>query len=193
MVQILAMSCGLKVVASVFKIGKARDGRTQHRSRDHYIFSSPLLVKNSDNSCNANEYPFVAPIERPKSLLGLQVGVIADEFSLRAWNPEFETVLLTPDSWHDELDANFIDILFAEQGSTRSFMQVRRRHDPTWNVDHPELYANPVVDTYKWLPAMSRSNIQQICGYSETSKVQHAKLQMLETIPRLNCQDTRNY
>lgn len=86
----------------------------RRRSRYDYIFTRPLNVKNGDDTVNVNGYPSVRPIERPKSFPGLQVGVILDEFSLRAWTPEFETVLLTPDGWEQELRANPIDMLFVE-------------------------------------------------------------------------------
>lgn len=45
---------------------------------------------------NSREYPEVLPVDRPKSFPGLKVGVILDEFSMRAWTPEFETVVVTP-------------------------------------------------------------------------------------------------
>ena len=86
----------------------------RRRRRYDYIFSRPLVVKNGDDSVDAEQYPSVSPIDRPKSFPGLRVGVILDEFSLRAWSPEFETVLLTPDGWREELQEHPIDLLFAE-------------------------------------------------------------------------------
>lgn len=86
----------------------------RRRSRYYHFVSTPLSVKNSDHSVNASKYPSVLPIERPKSFPGLKVGVILDDFSLLAWSPEFETVLLTPNGWQDELRENSIDMLFVE-------------------------------------------------------------------------------
>jgi spore maturation protein CgeB len=42
-----------------------------------------------------------------------RVGVILDDFSLRAFGPEWEQVALTPGSWRDEL-ASGLDLLFVE-------------------------------------------------------------------------------
>lgn len=86
----------------------------KRRSRYYHFVTTPLNLKNSDDSVNASRYPSVQPIERPKSFPGLKVGVILDEFSLRAWTPEFETVLVTPDGWRDELVDDPIDMLFVE-------------------------------------------------------------------------------
>lgn len=86
----------------------------RRRSRYYHFVSTPLAVKNSDHSVNPSRYPSVLPIDRPKSFPGLRVGVILDEFSLRAWTPEFETVLLTPDGWYEELRDNPVDLLFVE-------------------------------------------------------------------------------
>lgn len=59
-------------------------------------------MKNADHSINVSKYPSVLPVDRPKSFPGLKVGVILDEFSLRAWSPEFETGAedhLKPSAW----------------------------------------------------------------------------------------------
>jgi spore maturation protein CgeB len=63
---------------------------------------------------NGQDYPEVRPVDRPKSFPGLRVGVILDEFSLRAWTPEFHTVLVTPKGWQGELEAEPIDLLLVE-------------------------------------------------------------------------------
>lgn len=86
----------------------------RRRSRYYHFVTTPLSVKNSDDTVNASRYPSVQPVDRPKSFPGLKVGVILDEFSLRAWTPEFETVLVTPDGWRDELVDDPIDMLFVE-------------------------------------------------------------------------------
>lgn len=86
----------------------------RRRSRYYHFVTTPLSVKNSDHSVNPSKYPSVKPIERPKSFPGLKVGVILDDFSLLAWTPEFETVLLTPNGWEEELRENPVDMLFVE-------------------------------------------------------------------------------
>lgn len=63
---------------------------------------------------NSKDYPRVYPVNRPKSFPGLRVGVILDEFSLRAWTPEFHTVLLTSKGWQDELQDEPLDLLLVE-------------------------------------------------------------------------------
>lgn len=49
------------------------------------------------------------PLDRPTSFPEIKVGVILDEFSFRAWGPEFTLVQLTPESWRAQLcDLDFI-------------------------------------------------------------------------------------
>lgn len=73
-----------------------------------------MELKNGDDTINPENYPSVHPVDRPKSFPGLNVGVILDEFSLLAWTPEFETVLLTPNAWRDQLRETPIDMLLVE-------------------------------------------------------------------------------
>lgn len=86
------------------------------RRRSRYDYSSlpGTHLKNGDSMVNSDSYPEVRPVDRPKSFPGLKVGVILDDFSLRAWSPEFDTVLLTPTGWQDELRDDPIDLLFVE-------------------------------------------------------------------------------
>ena len=86
------------------------------RRRRRYDYSSlpGTQLKNGDSMVNSESYPEVQPVARPKSFPGLKVGVILDEFSLRAWIPEFDTVLLTPKGWREELQENPVDLLFVE-------------------------------------------------------------------------------
>src|SRR5699024_2884598 len=73
------------------------------RRRRYYQFvTTPLVVKNVDHSFNVSKYPSVLTVDRPKSFPGLKVGVILDEFLLRAWSQEFETGAddhLKPSAW----------------------------------------------------------------------------------------------
>lgn len=50
------------------------------------------------------------PVARP----GLRVGVILDTFTELALAYEWQQVLLTPDGWRDQLDAETLDLLFVE-------------------------------------------------------------------------------
>lgn len=86
----------------------------RRRSRYYHFASTPLSLGNGTYDVNLSKYPSVRPIDRPKSFLGLKVGVILDEFSLLAWQPEFETVVLTPQAWREQLAEEPIDLLFVE-------------------------------------------------------------------------------
>lgn len=86
----------------------------RRRSRYGYNITTPLGLKNGDDTVSPSSYPAVPAVDRPKSFPGLRVGVILDEFSLRAWTPEFETVLLTPKGWRKELQVEPIDLLLVE-------------------------------------------------------------------------------
>ncbi|MBE1877118.1 glycosyltransferase family protein [Myceligenerans pegani] len=50
---------------------------------------------------------------RRSDVATLRVGVILDDFSLRAFGPEWQQVVLTPNSWREELSAG-LDLLFVE-------------------------------------------------------------------------------
>src|SRR5690625_4068473 len=97
----------------------------RRRSRYDYSALPGVRLKNGDDMVNSHEYPEVLPVDRPKSFPGLKVGVILDEFSMRAWTPEFETVDLTPKGWREELRQNPIDMLFRSEEHT-SELQSRR-------------------------------------------------------------------
>jgi len=86
----------------------------RRRSRYDYSALPGVRLKNGDDMVNSHEYPEVLPVDRPKSFPGLKVGVILDEFSMRAWTPEFETVVVTPKGWREELRQIPIDMLFVE-------------------------------------------------------------------------------
>lgn len=86
----------------------------RRRNRYLYNLAEPLELKNGDDTINPTNYPSVVPVDRPKSFPGLNVGVILDEFSLLAWAPEFDTVLVTPTAWRQELNDSPIDLLFVE-------------------------------------------------------------------------------
>src|SRR5690625_124619 len=96
------------------KGGIRQFNKWRRRSRYDYSSLPGTQLKNGDSMVNSESYPEVQPVARPKSFPGLKVGVILDEFSLRAWSPEFDTVLLTPTGWQDELRDEPIDLLFVE-------------------------------------------------------------------------------
>lgn len=96
------------------KGGFRQFNKWRRRARYDYSTQPGMRLKNGDAMVNSNDYPEVLPVNRPKSFPGLKVGVILDEFSLRAWTPEFDTVLLTPSGWQDELTDEPIDLLFVE-------------------------------------------------------------------------------
>ncbi|MFD2757249.1 glycosyltransferase family protein, partial [Gulosibacter faecalis] len=55
--------------------------------------------------------PYV-PNERPKAFGQLRVAVIMDDFSLQAWGAEFDTVVVTPSEWREQVQS--VDLLFVE-------------------------------------------------------------------------------
>lgn len=60
------------------------------------------------------ELPGYKAHEQPKSFPNIRVAVILDEFSLAAWSHEFDTVLVTPQDWHDQVTREPVDMLFVE-------------------------------------------------------------------------------
>ncbi|MGO1183579.1 MAG: glycosyltransferase family protein [Micrococcaceae bacterium] len=87
----------------------------RRRSKYHFPdYSIPASTVGSSPQRIDEYYPAVTPLQRPKSFPGLRVGVILDEFSLAAWGPEFEMVVLTPQRWREELVREPIDLLFVE-------------------------------------------------------------------------------
>src|SRR5690625_2494357 len=84
------------------KGGIRQFNKWRRRSRYDYSSLPGTQLKNGDAMVNSEDYPEVRPVDRPKSFPGLKVGVILDEFSLRAWSPEFETGAedhLKPSAW----------------------------------------------------------------------------------------------
>lgn len=87
----------------------------KRRSRYGYLGPANFTqLKDADDMVRTDIYPHMTPVDRPKSFPGLKVGVILDDFSLHAWSPEFETVLLTPGEWQSQLARESIDFLFVE-------------------------------------------------------------------------------
>src|SRR5690625_5119669 len=94
--------------------GLRQFNKWRRRSRYDYGSLPGIVLKDGNDMVNSQDYPEVQPVNRPKSFPGLRVGVILDEFSLRAWTPEFHTVLVTPNGWQNELEAEPIDLLLVE-------------------------------------------------------------------------------
>lgn len=88
-----------------------REWRRRNELAQRQVEASP--EKHQPESV-ADFYPISQPIDRPKSFMGIRVGVILDDFSLQAWTPEFETVLLSPSGWQEEIAERGIDLLFVE-------------------------------------------------------------------------------
>lgn len=54
------------------------------------------------------------PLNPPRSVKGLRVAVILDDFSLQAWGYEFEPVVIDPENWQTILENQPIDFLLVE-------------------------------------------------------------------------------
>lgn len=55
-----------------------------------------------------------APLELPKKFGHLNVAVIMDDFSLAAWGGEFNLLMVKPDTWQEQLEAQPVDLLLVE-------------------------------------------------------------------------------
>ncbi|GAB3621500.1 glycosyltransferase [Glutamicibacter endophyticus] len=47
-------------------------------------------------------------------VFNVRVAVILDDFSIKAWGPEWECIYITPSNWRKEIDEGRIDFLFVE-------------------------------------------------------------------------------
>ncbi|QGU08486.1 hypothetical protein COCCU_12935 [Corynebacterium occultum] len=62
---------------------------------------------------NPLDIPEYVPNDRPRRFGDVRVAVILDNFSLAAWDYEFDTVPVTPGNWRDRIDDS-IDLLLVE-------------------------------------------------------------------------------
>lgn len=71
-------------------------------------------VLSSKKRLTPPDLPQIIPLARQKSFPTITAGVILDDFSLAAWEPEFNIVPLTRSNWHAEIVDSRLDFLFVE-------------------------------------------------------------------------------
>jgi hypothetical protein len=59
-------------------------------------------------------FPSVSTVVDRSTSTPLKVAVILDDFSARAWEPEWDCTFIKPSTWQHELDSNIYDLLFVE-------------------------------------------------------------------------------
>ncbi|UQN28082.1 glycosyltransferase family protein [Brachybacterium kimchii] len=86
--------------------------RTWQRRRRAGIASGSSVATPSDDGTLT--FPVAEPLPGPPHIPGLRAAVILDDFSMRAWSHEFETVAVTPEQWADQLAAEPVELLLVE-------------------------------------------------------------------------------
>lgn len=123
----------------------------------------------------------------PTKSLDLNVGVIFDEFSFRAWEPEFNLIEILPNSWRDHLadiDFLFVESAWAGNGGAWQY-QLTGRNAPSeglvalvnacrekgiptafWNKEDPPHFTD-FVDTAKLFDVVFTTDSNMIPKYVE--------------------------
>lgn len=119
----------------------------------------------------------------------LEVAVILDDFSAKAWSPEWNCTFITPGSWQNALETQEFDLLFVESawaGNNKSwqyhltgptaprpaFVEMveafKKRSIPTafWNKEDPPHFAD-FLDSAKLFDVVFTSDSRKIPEYHE--------------------------
>lgn len=88
-------------------LSQFRDWQTKRR------FQDPNSTSRGKGRWQPLDVPEYVPLDRAKAFGEIRVAVILDDFSLEAWSYEFDTVMVTPKNWREEISDD-IDLLLVE-------------------------------------------------------------------------------
>lgn len=133
------------------------------------------------------EFPRLQISESDHDRDRLNVAVILDDFSAKAWSPEWNCTFITPESWRSELEAHNFDFLFVESawaGNNKAWQYhltgptaprpafvdmvegFKKRFIPTvfWNKEDPPHYED-FLDSAKLFDVVFTSDSRKISDY----------------------------